>query len=79
MRECTECGRPARRICDVYPSLPDSDGYLCHCSDECSDAAWSRGLANGSIIAIVDLTPERTTALLADVGLLVDAGPIAPS
>lgn len=70
---CIECGRP----------VPASDGStpqpMC-CSNECDDANTERARAEGRIVELSDLTRERVSEMLGEVGLSVSgAGPVVRS
>lgn len=74
--KCRECGGRAR------PSaLPNSDGLFdCYCSDECARVDEERARAEGRIVDVADLTPERLNALLNGAGLqLAGVGKVTPS
>ena len=44
----------------------------CNCSQECSQASFAAGVADGSIVKISEITRERAVQLLNDSGLAVE-------
>jgi hypothetical protein len=64
---CAECGGPNPNANGHGgdPKLPPS----CNCSDACNKASWDRGIANGTIVSLSDLTPEQVNEEFGKIGL----------
>lgn len=62
---CAECGEP---LPEQDPKSPPS----MHCSEACGKAYWDRGIADGTIIAVSDLTPEQLNEMFNQVGLALE-------
>lgn len=67
--KCRECGGPARPL-DLAPHLEDA--FDCYCGDECTKIAWDRGIADGTIVSLSDLTPEQVNAEFNKIGLALE-------
>ncbi len=81
--KCEECDRPCRVVVaqdDNGNPISFPDVFSMHCSDACSAIAMKRGLADGSIIMVADMTPEQLGELFRETGLeLGGVGPRVPS
>lgn len=83
--KCSECGSPTA-VSDHFgrSQLQRADGrgpwMEMHCSTVCSDAMTARGLAEGRIVSLSDLTPERVNELFQGSGLRLEGvGPVVAS
>lgn len=75
---CQECGK----LHDIpsgagsgLPPLYKDDGRMwmaLYCSDACSAASTARAKAEGRIIELSDVTPERASELLGAIGLTLE-------
>ncbi len=64
--KCIECGAPAE------PMPGCTDIFTSHCSPACLVASTARWEADGSLVAVGDLTLERLNEMLGDVGLALE-------
>lgn len=74
--KCIECGAPALPC--ALPGMEDH--FSSYCSEKCEKISWDRGIADGSIVMLSDLTPEQVNAEFNKIGLgLVGVGERKPS